>query len=104
MPYSKEKQKEYWHLRYCEYLKFVNDYKLKLGCKDCGYNKNAAGLEFDHLPQYKKSYTISKMVGKFSKEQILEEIAKCDVVCGTCHGIRTFERSKVYTVWKRLYG
>jgi hypothetical protein len=70
-------------------IEFLRDYKVKKGCADCGYNEHHAGLEFDHV--YGKVQNVSKM-GRYGKERVMEEVAKCDVVCGTCHNIRTFNR------------
>ncbi len=70
----------------------MREYKLSQGCADCQYNKHHAGLEFDHREgRESRYYTIAALMGK-SINRIKAEIAKCDVVCGTCHNIRTFER------------
>lgn len=70
------------------------EYKSIHPCVDCD-RTNPAGLEFDHLPEFEKSFNISQAPEKgYSWDRILEEIAKCEVVCGYCHGIRTHERAK----------
>lgn len=70
----------------------VQRIKLQRGCADCGYNKHPAALEFDHRPGEVKSFNIGEKVGTYSMARIMEEIAKCDVVCANCHAIRTAER------------
>lgn len=76
-----------------ELVNLVWEYKSTHPCVDCG-RTHPAGLEFDHLPEFEKSMDISLMVTNMhSWENILAEIAKCEVVCGYCHGIRTFERA-----------
>ena len=70
---------------------FLRNYKISKGCVDCGYNKHHAGLFFDHLPEFDKLDNVASMIYR-SRQVIEAEIAKCEVVCGTCHGIRTWQR------------
>lgn len=72
----------------------IHKYQLEKGCADCGYNAHPAALEFDHLPGTKKLFNIGEQIGNKSVESLWSEIAKCEVVCSNCHGIRTFERRK----------
>jgi len=69
----------------------LDRYKQEKGCCVCGYNANPWGLEFDHRPGEQKLFTVG-CVGSRSDAAIWKEIAKCDVVCGTCHNIRTISR------------
>jgi hypothetical protein len=86
-------QKKYRTERKKEYL-FVDEFKLKTGCKDCGYNKDAIALQFDHLRD--KQAAISKLVAQgASKDIVLTEMAKCEVVCANCHAIRTRDRLRL---------
>ena len=71
----------------------VNALKLERGCADCGYNAHPAALEFDHLPEYEKEFTIGPSI-RLSWEKLEAEIAKCEVVCANCHAVRTAERRK----------
>ena len=59
-------------------------------CKDCG-NDDRRVLEFDHLRD--KISTIAKLLGR-KWEVVQEELEKCELVCGNCHNIRTYERRK----------
>jgi hypothetical protein len=68
--------------------KFLAEYKIKLGCKDCGYNKHHVALDFDHVIGKKK---INICLAK-SISQAKREIEKCEVVCSNCHRIRTYMR------------
>lgn len=70
----------------------IAEYKLAKGCADCGYRAHPQALEFDHLPGAVKSFNIGEKVGSYSLARIMDEIAKCEVVCSNCHAIRTFER------------
>lgn len=66
--------------------------KMRSGCVDCGYNKHPHALQFDHLPQYEKSFGIAREVTHKSLDKLLEEAAKCEVRCANCHAIKTTER------------
>lgn len=76
--------------------KAIAKYKLEKGCVECGYNKDARALEFDHIensgkPNSGKQRTVASMMYS-AWETILEEISKCEVVCCNCHAIRTLDR------------
>ena len=75
-------------------MKKIHDYQLERGCADCGYNRNPAALEFDHLPGTEKLFNIGEEIGNKSVESLWSEIEKCEVVCANCHNIRTFERRR----------
>ena len=60
-------------------------------CVDCG-ESDALVLEFDHLRD--KSFEIAAALVDRSWERILEEIAKCEVVCANCHRRRTVRRRR----------
>lgn len=82
----------YMRERYRKNTLVIRQLKLDRGCKDCGYNTNHAALEFDHLNGRDSDRdTVAQLMGK-SINRIMEEIAKCDVVCANCHRIRTFNR------------
>jgi hypothetical protein len=70
--------------------------RLKEGkpCADCGGAFHHAAMQWDHLPGAKKDYELSNMVLRgFRRTTILEEIAKCELVCANCHAVRTFNRA-----------
>jgi hypothetical protein len=58
-------------------------------CVDCGENDPVV-LEFDHLAD--KLFDIGKALRDRSWQSILDEIAKCEVVCANCHRRRTGRR------------
>lgn len=87
------KNKQYFLDRNVESRKkitlFIKEYKLKNGCKICGYNKCARSLSFHHinnrdLKEDKWISTIS--VRQYSIERLLKEFEKCILVCANCHG------------------
>jgi hypothetical protein len=49
-------------------------------------------MQWDHLPGAPKLGDISSGLRSFSREEVLQEIAKCELVCANCHAIRTFRR------------
>lgn len=92
-PQAKRSRKEFLIRRCKETRERLNAYKLQRGCKDCGYNTRPEALDFDHLPGNKKSFQISQVTGR-SWNRVLEEIAKCELVCANCHRVRTADRAK----------
>ncbi len=68
---------------------WVQQYKLYMGCADCGYDAHHAALEFDHIGTDKRANVASLMSQDIA---LWAEIKKCEVVCGNCHNIRTYER------------
>jgi hypothetical protein len=70
----------------------IDRYKRIIGCADCGYNRDSAALEFDHLPGFEKSANVASLMYA-SWDRIKEEIVKCEVVCSNCHAIRTKNRT-----------
>lgn len=55
-------------------------------CMDCGGKFPPECMHFDHVRGI-KTFGISSSKGR-SKEKILAEIAKCDLICANCHAIR----------------
>jgi hypothetical protein len=50
-------------------------------------------MQWDHRPGAVKLFEISAGYGPWTREDVLAEVAKCDLVCTNCHIIRTFERA-----------
>jgi hypothetical protein len=65
-------------------------------CLDCGNRFSSECMDFDHV-RGAKLFSIGQM-GHRRHESILEEIAKCDLVCSNCHRIRTNNRRKMVVV------
>ena len=62
-------------------------------CADCGGRWHPLVMEFDHLPGTEKLINVGDArVRKLGADKIRAEIAKCEVVCPTCHRVRTFRR------------
>jgi hypothetical protein len=73
---------------------------LKTGwpCTDCGRFFPPQVMQWDHLPGTQKLGDVSTFKGR-SREEVLAEIAKCQLVCANCHAVRTFERAGWATSW-----
>ena len=65
---------------------YVEKYLATHTCIDCGASDPIV-LEFDHLRD--KSFSIGSVLPRNSWQSILDEIAKCEVVCANCHRKRT---------------
>ncbi len=57
---------------------------LLVGCSRCS-EKHIACLEFHHREPKLKGATISQLPDSWPMEKVLEEIAKCDILCANCH-------------------
>ena len=70
----------------------VRTYKLAAGaCMDCGLvitEHNLYKFDFDHREPKLKRFQLSQP-GGYATETVINEIAKCDVVCRNCHSDRT---------------
>jgi hypothetical protein len=63
---------------------WYNEYKASLACSQCGENHPAC-IEFHHRDPSKKDFTIGESLYRMGKQSIIDEIAKCDVLCSNCH-------------------
>lgn len=84
----------------------TDEFRMK-GCVDCGLTpmeiatsrgvpvEKAVGVfDFDHLPGVEKVMPVMAMARSCSRQRLLAEIAKCEVVCSNCHRIRTILRKE----------
>lgn len=66
---------------------------LKSGpCTDCGGTFHHRAMHWDHIANDKAADVSVLVAAGSSKGKILNEIAKCELVCANCHAVRTFER------------
>ena len=61
-------------------------------CADCGLAFPSYVMQFDHRDSSQKNYTVTRMIGRAGRQKIVEEAAKCDIVCANCHRKRTYRR------------
>ena len=88
-----KKNKKYYNIkrkkRVDENLKWLFNYKENLYCIKCGYKENVVALDFHHRNPDEKIDTISSGVRTqgWSKETLIKEIKKCDLLCANCHRV-----------------
>ncbi len=70
-------------------------------CTDCGRIFDPPVMQWDHLPGFEKRGHISDGFAGCTEEEILSEIAKCELVCTNCHTLRTFQRNGWDARWRR---
>lgn len=75
-----------------ELTQLVRDIK-KVPCMDCGIEYPYYVMDFDHRDPSTKIDNVGSLIQNNSKRKLLEEIAKCDVVCSNCHRERTYGSS-----------
>jgi formate-dependent nitrite reductase cytochrome c552 subunit len=67
-------------------------------CADCGHRFPPCAMDFDHRDPASKRSAVTRMIGRAGTARILEEVAKCDIVCANCHRLRTFQRRSADSV------
>lgn len=77
----------------------VIEYKESRGCADCKrrghfYEHPYYVLQADHVWGTKIA-NVAHMLRNNTIEEIMYELAKCDIVCANCHAIRTHKRRKL---------
>ena len=79
-------QKKVLHLKFKEWY-----ISLKSGkpCTDCGGTFPPTAMQWDHLPGTDKVGDLGTLWRRHNKQLILDEIAKCELVCANCHAVRT---------------
>ena len=65
-----------------ERTRFLLDFFVTHPCSDCG-ETDPVVLEFDHLRD--KTLNIGAALSRRNWNAILDEMAKCEVVCANCH-------------------
>ena len=81
-------------LRRSKKRQYVHNLKEGVACLDCGVEFPPHIYDFDHLPQFEKSFNLSSTgMRDKSLELIIAEVAKCELVCSNCHRHRTYMRT-----------
>ena len=68
--------------------------KSGVPCADCGETFPIYVMHWDHLPEFEKVNQVSVMVASRTREAVLEELKKCELVCANCHVMRTVNRAR----------
>ena len=82
------KRKRHQWRSHAELLNALRD----VPCADCGHRYAPCVMDFDHRDPNAKRNTVTRMIGRAGTARILDEVAKCDIVCANCHRARTFDR------------
>lgn len=80
------KRKMGWQARRRDEIRaWWRDLKSTKRCEHCG-ESDPDCLQFHHRDPRAKEITLANAVGNaWSRERILAEVAKCDVLCANCH-------------------
>ena len=67
----------------------IRGLKNNTPCTDCGKQYPYYVMQFDHV-RGNKMFNIADNNQWWSKNRVLAEIEKCEIVCANCHAERTF--------------
>lgn len=90
----KERRRAQKQRRAREMREFLISLKAGRPCTDCGQVFDPACMQWDHLPGSVKIGAIGDIGRKSSRRRILDEVAKCELVCANCHSLRTVRRRR----------
>ena len=71
-------------------LKFMRELKHDKACADCGISYPYYVMQYDHV-WGDKVFSLSHC-DRYSWEEIISEVEKCEIVCANCHHTRTWSR------------
>lgn len=57
-------------------------------CVDCGVSYPARVMHYHHVDPSTKAHGISHLARNAGRRRILDEIAKCVLLCANCHALR----------------
>jgi len=85
----KEYNRSYRQQEREEWISFVKR-TIPIQCSRCGYNKNAAALDFHHVNPEDKNFSISWFFRQFrpskkAKKRLQKELENCVILCKNCH-------------------
>ena len=66
-------------------------------CADCGGVFPFYVMDFDHREGEEKTAQVAMLVNTLSMKRLLNEMAKCDLVCANCHRVRTYKREQRFS-------
>lgn len=70
----------------------ILDERKNVPCMDCKRPYPICVMQFDHVRGKPCPHGGLVALISSSTKQLMDEIAKCDVVCANCHCIRTYNR------------
>jgi hypothetical protein len=73
-------------------LQWLRDVRRR-PCADCGQSFPPYVMDFDHRDPRRKLFAITTGSAQLmTRENLITEIEKCDIVCANCHALRTLAR------------
>lgn len=87
-------QKQAQRKRSAKRMAVLRRYKLKLGCRMCGFRGHHAALTFDHRDPTTKVHEITRSLSGLKWTTIKAEVRKCQILCFNCHMIKTHENKE----------
>lgn len=80
-----QSHKEKWEKATKESKLWIDLLKSELGCANCG-ETHPACLDFHHKNPKIKKEKVSRLVNRVaSRDRVLKEISRCDLLCANCH-------------------
>jgi hypothetical protein len=76
--------------RQAEFLAWYTSLKAGKPCAACGRSFHPVAMHWHHLPGTEKSASLGDLAKRGSRKRVLDEIAKCELLCANCHAVRTF--------------
>lgn len=67
-------------------------------CAHCGTTED---LQFDHIDRHTKLFEVSVGFGKYSIKRLENELSKCQLLCASCHIIKTAEELRSESLVER---
>lgn len=86
---SREEYNAWMRNRHARKTREGRAWALELLGNACAYCGTAEVLEFDHVDPDTKSFNIGSHVGRYSKEKLIKELSKCQLLCEECHKDKT---------------
>lgn len=103
MPYADPEQRRQWFRERRHEMRTMIDEAKNKACVVCGIQFHFAAMQFDHVRGVKKFDMAYALSAAKSLEALVDEIAKCDVICANCHAVKSHNQreSIVNNRWKR---
>lgn len=73
-------------------VRILRQFRSQIPCKDCKRVYSWKVMTFDHLDRGLKTRGVMQLATSSGKAKLLEELAKCELVCLNCHKLREYER------------
>lgn len=86
---NKAKMQEYQSGLWGKHREFIDNQKACQPCTDCGQVFPPYVMEYDHLAD--KKFRIGDLAHR-DRALVMEELAKCELVCCACHRVRSQDR------------